>query len=389
MRNELGWLTVISLLLTGCGDSDETARREIRAGVTGIRYLSGAADGEYDRVTGPRPFEFPQDHGAHPSFRTEWWYFTGNLFDNAERHFGFELTFFRVGLNPGQPSPPTAFDSAARSTSESAWMTGSVWMANFAVTDTAAGEFHAAERLSRGHTRLAYAQSDPLSLRIEDWYAEQIDSGSLRLIAATDDASIDLNLDGLDRIVLQGDRGFDPKGPESGNASHYYSAPRLTARGKLRTADGVTHEVQGTSWLDREWGTSALSEDIEGWDWFALQLSDGRDLMYYRLRRLDGSTSPFSSGSIIDESGTVRRLRSESVELSATGYWQSTDSGVNYPIAWQLKIPDESMELEVAPYLPNQEIDLSVRYWEGAVRVTGHSGRDLIEGQGYLELAGY
>jgi len=268
-------------------------------------------------------------------------------------------------------------------------MTDSVWMANFALTDTRSGEFHTAERLSRGHDRLAYARPEPLSIRVEDWHVEQTGPGSLRAIAATDDVAIDISLGGLDRIVLQGERGYDRKGPEPGNASYYYSAPRLTASGTVRDRNGTESTVSGAAWLDREWGTSALSTNVEGWDWFALQLSDGRDLMYYRLRQTDGGTSPFSGGSLLAADGSTVALEPDMVELAVIDYWRSRSSGVSYPVAWRLNIPEQNMELEVTPYLPDQEIDLSVRYWEGAVSVSGQANGASIAGNGYLELAGY
>jgi predicted secreted hydrolase len=185
---------------------------------------------------------------------------------------------------------------------------------------------------------------------------------------------------------LHGDRGVDAKGPEAGNASHYYSLPRLRARGAVQV-DGESSEVEGLAWMDREWGTSALSPGVAGWDWFALHLSDGRDLMFYRLRNVDGSASPFSGGSLIDAHGTREELSAADAELTVLREWQSPKTGTRYPVAWRLAVPKGGIDVTIEPRLDDQEIDLSVRYWEGAVRAATTSGAPA--GDGYLELAGY
>jgi predicted secreted hydrolase len=209
----------------------------------------------------------------------------------------------------------------------------------------------------------------------------------MRLRATSSGAAIDLDLSGFERIVLQGEHGLDRKGPEPGNASYYYSAPRLGVTGTVRS--GAADQVSGHAWMDREWGTSALSAGVTGWDWFALRLDDGRDLMFYRLRRADGSATSFSGGTLTDAAGATRRLRAEDVELEIAELWRSPASGVTYPIGWRMKVPDEDLELVITPSVRDQELRLSVRYWEGAVAVTGRSATGEIRGLGYLELAGY
>lgn len=362
-------------LLAGCSDAPETRDATAASDITGIRFLGGGSGEGFARAMNPPDLEFPADHGPHPEFRNEWWYFTGNLFDGEGRHFGFELTFFRFGLEPPgdealrESGPPT------------------IWMGHFALTDTAAGQFHAGERLARGDPALAFATAMPLEVRVEDWHLSAPSRRSVRLRAEDGGYSIDLILDGIDAIMLQGDRGLDRKGPEPGNASFYYSAPRLAARGEVSTADTGAHRVTGTAWLDREWGTSALSPGVVGWDWFALQLSDGRDLMYYRLRESNGDPSRFSAGSLRNVAGEVARL--DTVDAVPVSYWTSPTTGVRYPVGWRLRIAREELDLVVSPTLPNQELDLAVRYWEGAVTVAGTSAGRPVSGQGYLELAGY
>ncbi|HEX7082053.1 MAG TPA: lipocalin-like domain-containing protein [Gammaproteobacteria bacterium] len=347
---------------------------------TGIRLLSSSegADADFARALAPRAFDFPRDHAAHPRFRAEWWYFTGNL-RSGERHYGFELTFFRFALRPDAPKSP------------SAWAANQVWMAHLAVTDTANGRLVAEERLTRGALGLAGTRVEPFRVWVEDWTAGTPPGGSphsFMLEARGERIGIRLALDAVKPPTLHGERGLDRKGPEAGNASYYYSLTRMTARGSVEV-DGSEHEVQGSAWMDREWSTSALSPGIEGWDWFALQLSDGTDVMLYRLRREDGSASRFSGGSLVDPEGRRTPLAEDDMRLEPLDWWESGRSGIRYPTAWKVEVPSAALDLEVRPYVDDQEIDLTVRYWEGAVRIEGTSKDGPIEGNGYLELAGY
>jgi predicted secreted hydrolase len=364
--------------LTACGDAPPE-RSEAPQG-TGLRLLGAEPDDAFARATEPREFVFPADHGSHPEYRTEWWYFTGNLESAARRHFGFELTFFRYALAAVSPRA-----------GESAWRTNQVWMAHFAITNTEGRRFIARERLTREALDLAGAEAAPLRIWVEDWAVSgqaRGDDLELRLEARDDVIGLQLDLVSTVPHVAQGDGGLDAKGAGYGNASHYYSVPRLAANG-LVTVDGETFPVTGLAWLDREWSTSSLEPGIAGWDWFALHLSDGSDLMFYRLRTVDGETSPFSSGSLTSSGGIHRTLDSDDVVLTELDAWASDRTGVRYPIAWRLTIPDVGLVLDVRPYLAAQELDLSVRYWEGAMRVSGRGPGGTLTGSGYLELAGY
>jgi predicted secreted hydrolase len=263
-------------------------------------------------------------------------------------------------------------------------------MAHFAVTDTADGRFIAHERFARGALGLAGATSEPLRIWLEDWSVSGTATDAdarLRLSARHENVALELDLVGDKPAVLHGDRGVDAKGPEPGNASHYYSLPRLRAHGTVEV-DGETTEIEGLAWMDREWGTSALSPGVAGWDWFALHLIDGRDLMFYRLRNADGSASPFSGGSLIDAHGGREELNADDAALTVLREWQSPKSGARYPIAWRLVVPKGEIDVTLEPRLDNQELDLSVRYWEGAVHAAATSG-GAPAGDGYLELAGY
>lgn len=374
-------LGVTAMLLTGCAPPAPPANGGAGPGTTGVRWLADDGDGGegFARAYAPRDFAFPRDHGSHPEFRNEWWYFTGNLHDPAGRHFGFELTFFRFGVAASAP------------TRESAWATADVWMAHLAITDTQGGRFFARERFARGALDLAGATIEPLRIWTKRWSAAgTVGEGGtdITLSAADGDWGLELVLEPLKPPVGHGDRGLDAKGPEPGNASYYYSLTRSSASGSM-TVGGRRHEVDGFVWMDREWGTSALSPGIAGWDWFALQLSDGRDLMFYRLRTEGGGTGEFSGGSIVDARGERTPLGAADVELEPRRRWRSPHTGIEYPVEWRLRIPREGIVLDVAPRLDDQELDLSVRYWEGAVSADGRSRGEPLRALGYLELAGY
>jgi predicted secreted hydrolase len=343
--------------------------------------LGGGRDaGEegYARAFEPRPFHFPEDHGPHPEFRTEWWYWTGNLRTAEGRAFGYQFTLFRSALAPDAP-PRT-----------SEWGTRQVYLGHFTVSDLEAGRFHAAERFSRNALGLAGASTQPFRVWLEDWQARALEDGvfPLRLTAATDSVTLDLELEQGKPPVLQGKEGLSQKGPEPGNASYYYSLTRMPSRGTV-TVEGRTHAVTGTSWMDREWSTSALGPDQVGWDWFSLQLSDGGELMYYQLRKKDGTADPFSAGTLVPASGEPVRLTREDVRLEVLDTWTSPRSGGVYPARWRLSVPSRGLELTVTPRLADQELPVSFRYWEGSVRLEGTHAGQPVTGLGYVELTGY
>jgi predicted secreted hydrolase len=346
-----------------------------------VRWV-GFADGRDGcgsgaRATQTRTFHFPADHGPHPDFRNEWWYLTGNLQDTRGRRYGFQLTIFRIALSP-QPVKRA-----------SAWGTRQVYMAHFALTDVAEGRFHAFERFSRGAAGLAGARLDPFRVWLGDWQILGEGNGFPWTVKARQGGvGISLRLTPHTPPVLQGEHGLSRKSDAPGNASYYYSIPRLKAEGRVERG-GELVAVQGTAWLDREWSTSALGPNQAGWDWFALQLDDGTDLMYYRLRRRDGSEDPHSAGVVVGDRGDVlQRLGPEEVHLEVLDRWQSP-SGGSYPSRWRLSIPGQGLVLTVRPVLAEQELRLAVRYWEGAVDVSGSRGRHSLTGRGYMELTGY
>lgn len=353
------------------------AEQTIRSGR--LELLRDVEEEGFRRAKTVRPFRFPEDHGPHPGYRHEWWYVTGNLDGPAGRRFGFELTFFRLALVPEQ--------SEAVQEPQSAWKTPLAFAAHFAITDVANDAFQFAQRYSRGDGRLAGATGDPVRVWLEDWFLEQSaegwrlqanDGGALRLA---------LELSAVKPPALHGERGLSRKSAEPGNATYYYSLPRLESSGTLEI-EGRSHAVQGLAWLDHEWGTSALASDQQGWDWFALHLSDGSDLMFYNLRKLDGSRHAFSAGTWIEPDGEATPFGAGDVSIEILDYWDSPLGG-RYPSGWRLTLPARNLELTIHPVVEDQELNTRPRYWEGAVDVAGQRDGVALRGRGYVELTGY
>jgi len=284
----------------------------------------GSNDARFARALAPRTFRFPDDHGPHPEFRNEWWYWTGNLEGPGGRRFGYQFTVFRSALAPDS--------DAAR---ESAWATTQIYMAHFALTDVAANAFHSFERTSRGALDLAGATAAPFAVRVLDWSVAATDAASTfpaRLVARDDSVAIDLRLEQGKSVVLHGDRGLSPKGSEPGDASYYDSLTRMPTAGAI-SIDGARWEVHGESWMDREWSTSALEPDQVGWDWLALQLDDGREIMVFRLRRKDGTDDQMSAGTLVDRDGAAHHVAASDFSLRAVGSWKSPRRAVREPAA--------------------------------------------------------
>ena len=357
----------------------------------------------FARADRPRLLSFPADHGPHNDFQTEWWYYTGNLTAETGEHFGYQLTFFRRALAP--PDQRTGRDSA--------WTADQVYMAHLALTDVSGGKHYAFEKLARGAAGLAGAQAEPFRVWLEDWSVGKADlvktgmrgSGDNQILsphplipaelraAAKDPASghdlnLDLNLTDIKGPILQGDRGYSRKGPEPGNASYYVSMPRMATEGTI-TINDRTFSVDGLSWMDHEWSTSALGAEQAGWDWFSIQLDDDTDLMLFQLRRADGTVDAFSSGTLIAADGSTRTLGPGDFSLQSTGQWRSPRTGGEYPAGWRVTVPSADLRLTIIPWLADQEMDVSQKYWEGAVKTEGTRNGQRVAGNGYVELTGY
>ncbi len=344
-----------------------------------------ASTGDFARADGPRPLRFPQDFGPHNDFQTEWWYYTGNLAAPNGQRYGYQLTFFRRAL--------TAPDQRVARGSD--WAANQVYMAHFTLTEATQNRFQYFERLERGAAGLAGAtpaggsSGQPVySVWLDDWSVRQVGQDRYRLQAAAGNVRLDLTLTDLTGPILEGDQGYSQKGPGIGNASYYYSQPRLESAGSL-TLGGQQVPVSGLSWMDHEWSTSALGADEVGWDWFALQLDDGSELMVYRIRKADGSADVYSSGTFIAADGSTRPLKLSQFSVEAQGQWKSPHSGAAYPAGWVVKVPGENLALKVSPLIADQELNVSFTYWEGAVTIEGTRDGKPVSGRGYVELTGY
>ncbi len=364
-------------LAAGAWALSRRAPTAVEASLSTSDVLAGGDTAGYARALAPRPFVFPADHGPHPAFRSEWWYFTGNLDAADGRSFGYQLTIFRAALTP---------DSLHRA---SEWAARQAWMGNLALTDAAGRRFHAFSRFERGALGLAGAGAAPFRVWIDNWSARSIGAATfpVRLTAAQGDVALDLVLARGKPPVPEGDRGLSRKGAAPGDASYYYSLTRLPTAGVLRIGRDSIH-VRGASWMDREWSTSALAPDEVGWDWFALQLADGRDLVLYRIRHRGGAISPFSAGTVVAPDGRPRALTAADFDVAVLGKWTSPATGVRYPSGWRVRVPSAGVDVRLEPLLRDQELDLAFRYWEGAVTLV--DSRDARPaGRGYIELTGY
>ncbi len=325
-----------------------------------------------------RPFSFPRDHGPHPEFQTEWWYYTGNLETRDGRHFGYQLTFFRRAVTPSV-SPRT-----------SDWATNQIYLAHFAITDVKSNTHTVAERYSRGAAGLAGATGNPYHVWIDNWAVSSLnpEGSQVQLTAEDSGRSIGLILTADKPPVFHGDAGLSPKSDQPGDASYYYSYTRLETEGKITLAN-ETFNVRGLSWMDHEFGTTELGPEAVGWDWFSVQLRDRREIMYFQIRRRDGSVDRVSGGTLVEPDGTVRHLSSDAVTVQASAAWTSPESRAPYPARWKISVPAAKMELTLQPYVADQEMRLEIVYWEGAVEISGRSNGAAIDGSGYVEMTGY
>lgn len=350
---------------------------------------SSRAETSYRSVAGPCRLEFPRDHGPHPGYATEWWYYTGNVKSGSGSPFGFQLTFFRH-----QFVPPG--DEAGWPKLPSAWRTPQIYIAHLALSDIMEGTYRHVEQMARGAVGLADATSDleKTSVFVKDWSLEIRHEDSIHhLTAVAEDFGMNLILSQEKPPVLHGQNGYSLKGKAADSASCYYSLTRMSVHGDL-VVRGQSIPVQGSAWMDHEFSTAPLEGDLLGWDWFSLQFSDRTELMIYLLRQKDGGMSPASSGTFVDASGTTTALVFQDIAVEALDHWQSPHSGGSYPVRWAIKIIPLKMELTIAAQLKDQEMNTPgttrITYWEGSVSVKGN-GKDgkPVTGEGYVELTGY
>jgi predicted secreted hydrolase len=322
---------------------------------------------------------FPKDHGKHPDFQTEWWYFTGNIESERDSgRWGFQLTFFRRTMVKHH-RPPV-----------SAWIVRDIYPAHFALSDINNKQFFHAQLISREGPGLAAAATDKLDLKVRDWTAK-MDGHAIHLRTREKDYALDLRLIPEKPVVLQGNEGFSQKSDAKGQASYYYSFTRLKVEGKI-TFKGKSHSVSGTAWMDHEFGSSMVLPDQSGWDWFSLQLDDGTDIMVSYMRKKSGAAQR-TFGAIVEKDGSHEDLGGKLVPISATRTWTSPHTRATYPSGWKLEIPDRNISLQIEPAFEDQELSdaksIGAAYWEGAVTVTGTRDGRKVNGRGYVELTGY
>lgn len=338
--------------------------------------VAASPDSGFFRADTAREWAFPQDHGQHPAYQTEWWYYTGTLSTDEGRDFGVQVTIFRRALE------------ATLTERDSEWATRDVYLGHFAIADLEAGQFHVAERVARGAADLAGASHDEHRVWVEGWRVDPTADGFQFDINAPDEAiALETSSRYLASPTLQGATpGLSIKSL-TGQASYYYSLPRIPTSGTLMV-DGASYQVTGELWMDHEFGTNQLAPDQVGWDWFAMQFADGRSLMLYQLRRRDGTQDPASTGTLIAVDGTPTHLPNGSFALIPGRTWRSAESNARYPVVWQVQVPAHGIDVTVSARMDDQELrtieSTGVIYWEGAIAVTGSH-----PGKGYLEMTGY
>jgi len=331
------------------------------------------ASGEYRSARGEKKWKFPEDHGAHPDFRTEWWYFTGHL-KGENSVYGFELTFFRFANNN-------------RFAKESEWSARQYYLTHFTVTDEAKGKFYKYETLNRGTLGIAGSATDSLNVWSALYSARLDKNGNFIISASNPEINLRLTLIQTTDVVLNGNDGLSRKGPNNGEASYYYSVPRLEGKGSLEINKKNITIKKASVWMDREFFTIQESRN-QGWDWFAIQLDNGSNLMLYRLRDNNGNKTRFSSGTYINKIGQKKILNPSDFRLIPLSYWKSRSTGIRYPVEWRIVVSDLNLDLKAKAVLNNQELVLEklikINYWEGRATVNGSD-----KGRAYIELVGY
>lgn len=334
-----------------------------------------AATAEFQIARPGYEYNFPFDHGSHPEYRTEWWYYTGHLRTANGRRYGFEVTFFRVGV-----TPPAS--------KETSWDLQSLMPAHFAITDVDARDFRYYEKLNRASPFTSDAAIGKLGVFNEAWRATTNPDGSWRLVAKEGRDALDLVLRAQKPPAIHGENGISVKALGTGYASHYYSMTSLDASG---TING--ERASGRAWMDHEFGSSALRENQQGWDWYSIQLDNDAEIMLYVIRRKDGTPDVTSSGSIVISDGRVIPIKRGQMRITALRRWTSTKSKATYPMGWRVELPPLRVSLTLSPLMNEQELvtrsSTHVTYWEGAVDVNGSFDGVGVRGQGYVEMTGY
>jgi predicted secreted hydrolase len=326
----------------------------------------------YPVVTPGAEFRFPRDHGAHPAYRTEWWYFTGWLDAPDGRPVGFQITFFRsrTVIDPANPS---------------AFAPRQIVFAHAALSDPARGRLIHDQRVARQGFGIAEAHEGDARIALLDWHLDRRADGVFHATARARDFVLDLAFTPTQPVMLNGDKGYSRKGPNPEQASYYYSMPQLAVAGTV-VRDGKPSVMTGRAWLDREWSSSYLAPDAACWDWTGINFDDGGALMAFQIRGREGQAI-HAGGTLRRADGTQLVLTSEDVRFVPRRRWQSPQTGAAYPVEadFEIRLPEGTRRIPLTPLFDAQELDGRATgmpsYWEGLVSTPG--------GRGYLELTGY
>jgi predicted secreted hydrolase len=328
-------------------------------------------------------YKFPRDLASHEQYKTEWWYYAGHLHGDDGTTCGYELTFFRLGMDVQRPVVDTP------------WAVPNVYMAHFAVTDLPNKRFFHTQKLNRAGYGFAGASQDRFNVWNENWRAaseaDRADAPTT-LRASSPDYSIELALTPMKPLVIHGENGVSQKAECVGCASHYFSYTRLDTIGSI-TVGGRRKQVHGISWMDHEFGSNQLTAEQVGWDWFSVQLNDNSELMLYVMRRRDGTIDRHSSGTFVSAAGKATHLKSDAYKIVSLSTWKSPHSQATYPMGWHISVPSLAVELDVTPLAEDQELSSEsssdVTYWEGASGVSGTISGRQAAGEAYVEMTGY
>lgn len=380
------WLrrTIILLILTVWSCASDSDPLDFEP-VAYVNLLAEEPASDFKKARGPLEFHFPVEHGVHPDYLLEWWYFTGFLKSEDKKEYGYQLTFFRYSLTPEEWR-----SHAIHST---AFKRSGILMGHLAVTDVYAKKYWSYERLSREGAGLSGINSDDETrIWLEEWVVQIHADGTMSLTANSgvgkDSIAIELELQTDTPPILHGDRGYSRKGKGLGQANYYYSLIHLETQGTIQVGQHSL-AVKGTSWMDHEWGTSALPEDSLGWDWFGIQFEDKSALMAASIRLPNNETEPSFVSSLYTGAGKLHKLDVSQVEVEVTEYWQSPSTGIVYPAAWNLTVPSQGLNCQVEPLVADQEFKGFSVYWEGLVAADCLSNGVAVSGHGYVELTGY
>ena len=322
-----------------------------------------------------RTLVFPRDRGAHPDFRTEWWYITGHARTRSkpDRDFGFQLTFFRSRI-------------ASTQAMTSRFAAKQLLFAHAAITDVAGNQLHHDQRIARSGFEVASGSESDMALKLRDW---SLSANGAQYTAHLPAANFSLSLQFTETqtVLLQGNNGLSRKGPDEKQASYYYSQPQLAASGTLQVK-GQLFEVVGTAWLDHEWSQELLAPGAVGWDWIGMNLTDGSALTAFRLRNKDGG-AVWDGGSFRSANQSLYVFSKGEVIFRPTRFWKSPLTQTTYPVEWIVRTPADFYTVRAV--IDNQELDsrqsTGAIYWEGLSELIDSNGKKV--GSGYLEMTGY